>query len=217
MSPRKSALCFIDDDPEEINRFRTSLSNRFVIGAGADPETALEDLRNQGRNKPNLFLVDMYQPDVSANTDDEIKELHDAGEAFLKADAQYRSVLAKLRQTSNVGLQMARDLRKRYWFPPAICFFTRKGNLEDAIMSYEEVKINSIIKKPDPNPFDATDLTLKEAYDIAFQQGSENILGRIEKVIRSSSILGRQAERIVFFVLGVLASIMGGVIIELSV
>ena len=59
---RTKVVCFVDDDPEETRCVREFLGDRFVIGAGQSIPAALEDLRNKGVNKPDLFLLDMYFP-----------------------------------------------------------------------------------------------------------------------------------------------------------
>ena len=104
------AICFVDDDPEEIRRFRRLLASRFVVGAGTSLPAALEDLRAQGRERPDVFALDLYFPEGEPNTDDERAELARAWERFLLAKAELAGVLARLRQSPDGGLALARRI-----------------------------------------------------------------------------------------------------------
>src|ERR1700731_3827843 len=58
--------------------------------------------------------------------------------------------------------QSRRHSRRGILRKPAVVFFTRKGNLEDGILAYEQVKPMAVIKKPDP--WDENDMS-EEAKD----------------------------------------------------
>lgn len=42
---RKRALCFIDDDPSELSRFKRAVEHRYVVGTGTSLAIAEDDLR----------------------------------------------------------------------------------------------------------------------------------------------------------------------------
>jgi CheY-like chemotaxis protein len=176
-------VCFVDDDPEEIRRFRRYLEGRFLVGAGTSLPEALEDLRKQGRDAPDVFALDLYFPRGEPNTPEERAELGRAWSRFLEARAELLGVLGRLRQSPEGGFVLARQLTERFPGIP-VAFFTRKGTLEDAIQALEEGAA-AIVKKPDPTANVSTAGATPEAYDAAFErdlpkvvQGLERALGR---------------------------------------
>ena len=62
MGKSKPPLCFVDDGPDEIRRFKSTFGDRFTIGAGQTLDDALRDLRSQGEDEPSLCVLDMYFP-----------------------------------------------------------------------------------------------------------------------------------------------------------
>ncbi len=202
---KKHAICFVDDDQEEIKRFREALKGRFVIGAGQNPDSALEDLTNQGRKKPDLFLLDLYFPEEGLPTDEDLEKLHDARAAYLKAATTFRTLLTQLNQTSEGGFKIARDLRQNHRI--GIAFFTRKGTLEDAISAYEDHHAVSVIKKPDPNPEDVGSGNLSQAYDNAIKDGAERLEGHILRAIRRASWWGQHRDLVLGLAIGFAGSL----------
>jgi hypothetical protein len=60
-------------------------------------------------------------------------------------------VLSDLGQGIEGGLKLAKEVTSRSWHSRTpFVFFTRKGNLLDAITAYEHSEALSVIKKPDP-------------------------------------------------------------------
>jgi PleD family two-component response regulator len=94
---RKKAICLIDDDPDEIKRFRTSLAPRFIVGARASIASALEDLRAREHERPDLFLLDMYYPESQPDISDRQMRLNKARAKLLCAEAEFYRTLADLR------------------------------------------------------------------------------------------------------------------------
>ncbi|MGA2271081.1 MAG: hypothetical protein ABSH44_21645 [Bryobacteraceae bacterium] len=138
-------------------------------------------------------------------------QLHRAREKFLRAQAEFRSFLAKMGQTSEGGFKIARALASTSRVPYS--FFTRKALLEDAIAAYEDVHAVSVIKKPDPNPsLVAASQDLQDAYDKALEQSSGLVAGQIERAIARSSWWGRHGKTIIGFLLGVAASLVAAVV-----
>src|SRR5713226_8561654 len=123
MSRTKKAVCFVDDDPEEIQRFRCNLEREFDIGSGTSLDEALNDLRAQGRARPNLFLLDLYFPEGPRNTEEELQELARARQEFLRAQAAFLAVLGRLGQSARGGFSLARRLQSESRV--GFAFFTR--------------------------------------------------------------------------------------------
>jgi hypothetical protein len=201
MRKRPFAVCFVDDDPTEISRFKANLGSRFVLGCGTSISNALEDLEKQGRAKPNLFLLDMYHAESAPSVDEAGTKLHQARVKFLKAEAEFYKTLASLRQTSEGGFRNLRDIRSRFRFPRiAVAFFTRKGTIDNAIKAYEDEIQCPVIKKPDPNPTEAADVTensLPNLYDVAFTRDSARVIADIERVIQRSTFTARNRDLLI--------------------
>jgi CheY-like chemotaxis protein len=211
---KKPAVCFVDDDPAEIQRFRNALKDRFMIGVGQDADAALADLKKSGCKKPDLFLVDLYFPDTGTLPQSALEELHRARGVYLKAEKKFRALLARQGQSSEGGFRIARDLRKTHRI--GVAFFTRKGTLEDAISAYEDHDAVSVIKKPDPDSEVAAD-QLPAAYDGAMQNAADLLAGQILRAIRRCSWWGRHRDHVAGLALGVIASLIATAIWSVSV
>ena len=203
---KPAGICFVDDDPAELKRFRDALAGRFVIGAGQDPNSALADLKAKGRNVPDLFLLDLYFPQGGALPESALSELHTARGVYLKAEREFRALLAQQGQSAEGGFRLARDIRKNHKI--GVAFFTRKGILEDAISAYEDHGAVSVIKKPDPDLEDLDADQLPAAYDRAMQEQAELLAGQISRAIGRSSWWGQHRDHILGFALGLIASLL---------
>jgi DNA-binding NtrC family response regulator len=196
---KPKSICFVDDDPEEVRRFRDNLKARYRVGAGTSIDQAFEDLKKNGGKRPKLFLFDLYYPTGPLSTKTELEELAHARQEFLKAEARFREVLCKLRQSSDGGFRLARIVRKRR-IPFA--FFTRKGTLEDAIAAYEGGAL-SVIKKPDPNE---DQNKLENPLDLAFSSNVDNLNRAIEEALTRTTLWWKYKKVIVGIVIGLLAN-----------
>jgi len=186
------ALCFVDDDADEVRRFREQLGGTFLIGAATSLPDAVERLRRQGRGEPDLFVLDLYFPEGPPNTAEELRELAGAWAHFLEAKAAFAGVLQRLRQSSQGGLALARSVRAA--FPGArFSFFTRKGTLEDAI-EVLGAGAASIIKKPDPTDEERAGRPVSEAYDLAFRRALPTVLRGIACALRDAGVRGGGGE-----------------------
>ena len=123
MKRRKHAICYIDDDPDEVRRFAENLRQYFIIGAGASLKEAMAELRAAGCRKPALFVLDLFFVEGAATTGEQHEKLYMARENFLKAQASYRSVLAGLEQSRQGGLELAQKVRQH--FGPCGYIFSR--------------------------------------------------------------------------------------------
>ena len=185
---RKAAVCFVDDDPEEVRRFRRLLANRFVVGAGTSLPAALEDLRAQGRERPDVFALDLDFPEGEPNTDDERADLARAGVRFLEAKAELTGVLARLRQSPEGGLALARRIGGEFPGIP-VAFFTRKGTLEDAIAALES-GADAIVKKPDPDDRERAGWSTAEACDAALARDLPKVVRGLERALARCGRVG---------------------------
>jgi hypothetical protein len=195
MRKRKFALCFVDDDPDELSRFKTYLKKHYFIGVGTTLARAVSDLRKTYKGKVDLFVLDMYFP-LKQNSDAERERLDQTWEKFCAADSELKSVLGRMQQTFDGGRNLAKQAKSRR---APFVFFTRKGNLHDAIVAYEDTGALSVIKKPDPaNPNKTrSKLAIKIARDKALKNDvtrEDGIVRRIDLAIeRASPSLSGQA------------------------
>jgi CheY-like chemotaxis protein len=175
------AVCFVDDDPDEVRRFRLLLGGRFLVGAGTSLPAALADLRGQGRERPDVFALDLYFPRGESNTDEERAELARAWAGFLEAKAELAAVLARLRQSPEGGLALARRVAAEFPGVP-VAFFTRKGTLEDAIEALD-AGAASIVKKPDPDTLEYDGTSAVEACDAALARDLPKVVRGLERAL----------------------------------
>jgi CheY-like chemotaxis protein len=171
----------VDDDPEEVRRFRRFLASRFVVGAGTSLPAALADLRAQGRERPDVFALDLYFPEGEPNTDDERAELARAWVRFLEAKAELTAVLERLRQSPEGGLALAGRIAADFPGVP-VTFFTRKGTLEDAIAALE-AGVAAIVKKPDPDDHERAGWSTADACDAAFARELPKVVQGLERAL----------------------------------
>ncbi len=177
---RKHSLCFIDDDPAEIARFKRAVGGEFFLGAGTSLDAALKDLRAQGKKHADLFVLDMYFPSAGANTAAELSKLGKAWDDFRAAEAALKNVLADLGQSTAGGRALASQISSRRFFGRTpFVFFTRKGNLLDAIEAYEQIGALGVIKKPDPRGSVSEPERIK-AYDDAIVENRDTLIRALE-------------------------------------
>ncbi|MGA2625171.1 MAG: hypothetical protein ABSF91_15045 [Bacteroidota bacterium] len=204
---KPKSICFVDDDPEEIRRFRENLKARYCIGAGTSVSQALEDLKKNGGRRPKLFLFDLYYPTGPLNTKTELEELAHARQEFLKAETKFKEVLCKLRQSSDGGFRLARIIHKNRIRKIPFAFFTRKGTLEDAIAAYDGGAV-SIIKKPDPNQDQNKS---GNPLDMAFSSNLNNISRAIEEALTRSTFWWKYRWIIVTLIIGLVSGFLSSI------
>lgn len=228
------SLCFVDDDPDEVERFRQTFANvkqngtmRFFVGAGTSLQSARNDLRaaNRGsgllnriwRRRVDLYVLDMYFPRGGTNHPDELRRLGKAWDNFREAERQLKAVLSDLGQDFEGGRRLAAEVSSgsRVFGKTPFVFFTRKGNLSDAITAYEEVRALSVIKKPDPrSAFQESER--KGAYDEAMLLNRENIIRAFESAIARGSLKYQYKDEVRGFILGVVSSVAVAILIWLA-
>jgi CheY-like chemotaxis protein len=175
------SVCFVDDDPEELRRFRQLLGRRFVVGGGTSLEAALADLRSQGLERPDVFALDLYFAEGAPSTEAERAELARAWARFLEAKEELGATLARLRQSPTGGLALARRVGREVPGVP-VAFFTRKGTLEDALEGLE-AGASAIVKKPDPDARERQAWPVGEALDAALARELPKVVRGLERAL----------------------------------
>jgi hypothetical protein len=213
---RKYSLCLVDDDENELKRFKKAFGDEYYVGTGTNLNKAESDLaatlpRHRfnfwSRQKVNLYVLDMYYPRGTTNTPEQRAQLAKTWSDFCKSNRKLKEVLTNLDQSFDGGRELADQVKRRGFVrTPPFVFFTRKGNLEDAVMAYEQVKAVAVIKKPDPWDDD----TSEEAKDTALYDSRETIIRKLQAAITSASFVYQHKEAIlsslIGFITGVLAN-----------
>jgi hypothetical protein len=165
----KKAVCFVDDDAEELERFRESTKEHHIVGAGTTLDKALDELRAQRVKRPDLFLLDLYYgPHTNEAKRAEISALDGQLTAL---EAKMRALLVEAGQSPQGGFDLAGEVHKRFPGIPRV-FFSRKAFLEDALRAQKEGL--PLLEKPDPNA-DDTGVTEKERKDSASKRHADQI------------------------------------------
>lgn len=163
-----------------------------------------------GDRRADLYVLDMYYPTGTTNTPVQRAKLAAAWGNCCKANRELKIILAELHQTFDGGRELAAQVARRGLVRKSpFAFFTRKGNLEDAIHAYEQLKLKpiAIIKKPDP--WDETE-TSEIAKDDALLASRDTIRKRLNQAIDNAGFFYRHKETIVAsvlsFVIGILVN-----------
>jgi hypothetical protein len=207
------SICFIDDDINELNRFKQFMGTKFKIGVGLSPSAAREDLKDRtGLTEPDLYLLDLYYPTDRTPTESELQRLAEARRAYLVAEAKFSAVLAELGQSSDGGIELSRQVGGVF------AFFSRKATFEDAIKALKAGAIG-LIKKPDPTS-DALNASasVNEAYDKAFAAHAPAIERELQKALQKTEWWNRHKTLLGWlggFVVGVAASAIAGALLGL--
>jgi hypothetical protein len=206
---KRRSLCFVDDDPTELARFKTAMAGDYFVGAGTSLTRALNDLKTvQGSRRVDLYVLDMYYPREGTNSPEELARLGQAWDKFREADRALRKVLSDLGQSIEGGLKLAKEIGSRglHSRTPFV-FFTRKGNLLDAITAYEHSEALSVIKKPDPrDDFDESSRSV--AYDKAMIADKSSLTRAFDSAIHRGGFWFRHKHHIEGFIIGIASSLL---------
>lgn len=198
-------LCVVDDDPEEIRRFRESMSTWFIIGGGTSLDLAREDLRSQGHSSPDLYVLDLYYPE-GGSTPEQLEKLANARKEMLDSQAAFAAVLAKLGQTTQGGFRLAERL-SRFGRRAPFVFFSRKAMVEDVGGALRHGAL-AIIKKPDPTAEELTTNPLPTAYDKALARGAHDVARQIEDAFHQSTFGWKYGKTIIGAIIGAVITLL---------
>ena len=214
---KKRSLCFVDDDPDELARFKQAMSAEYLVGVGTDPTRALDDLhRVQGGKRVDLWVLDMYYPRQGANTRDELDKLGRAWDAFRRAEIAFQRVLSDLGQNIDGGLKVAHDVKSQGGLSTTpFVFFTRKGSVFDAVTAFEQGAL-TVVKKPDPRgDFDTANR--KEAYDKAMIEDRDSLIRTFNRAITNANFWIRHKAHFQGFIVGSASSLLASAVYGLGV
>ena len=188
------SICYVDDDREEVQRFREVLRERYIVGAGATLDEALEELRQQRVRKPDIFVLDLYYgPEMQDAVRQQIAEIDDQIQAL---EQQIRALLTQAQQSTDGGFGLAQEAQAKFPQKPMV-FFSRKAFLQDALASYERGL--RVLEKPDPND---ADRGTPDPYIAAFQRHADNIARSLDRIININTWWARNREWLSGFCVG---------------
>ena len=92
-------LCFIDDDRNELERFKQAIaSDELIVGTGTMGGEALNDIAAQGKRRflgllppsrhVDPYVLDMYYPTGGSSSDAQLSKLGKAWDEFRAAEAR---------------------------------------------------------------------------------------------------------------------------------
>jgi len=205
---RKRAICFVDDDEEEIRRFRKYMGDRYIIGAGRTLNDALKELQGQGRRKPDLFLLDLY---YGPSTKEDMRaRISDAYEKLSAEGMKLQVQLLQAGQSTKGGFQLAEEAQQKHKNVARV-FFSRKAFVKDCEEAHE--RGIAVLKKPDPGEEDSG-RTRADRYDAAFRRHLDEIFRHIDRMMDQSTWWMRHRQLVAGFGLGVGASVAASFIFE---
>jgi predicted nucleotide-binding protein len=175
----KKSVCYVDDDRDELRRFRNTFQDRYILGTGTTLKEALDDL---GNNKPDLFLLDLYFGPIP--TADQRRKMLKADAKLTKHEQEVRLLLAKFKQTPEGGFSLADQVATRCPGVPRV-LFSRKAFLKDAMQAHE--KDLPLLEKPDPEG--------GEDLDAALKRNAEQIIRKIDQIVYQNSFWAWRGQR----------------------
>jgi hypothetical protein len=197
----KKSVCYVDDDQDEIRRFRKFMGDRYIVGAGVTLDDALQELEESRVRKPDLFLLDLYYgPETLPQKRDEIAA---ADERLSKDEDDFRRLMVASGQSPDAGFNLAAEAQRRY--PSTVrALFSRKAFLQDALRAHE---MNlPLLEKPDPdtNNADANDegATTSDRLDEAFRRHADQIAKSLDRIVNLNTWWVRNRQRVEGFSTG---------------
>jgi hypothetical protein len=192
----KKAVCFVDDDADELRRFRVSMQDHYILGAGPTLDKATDELQAQRVKVPDLFLLDLYYgPHTNEAKRAEIAALDGQLSAL---EAKMRALLVEARQSPQGGFDLAGEVHKRFPGVPRV-FFSRKAFLEDALRAQKDGL--PLLQKPDATADDIA-ATEKDSKDAAFKRHAEQIRRSLDERINLNTWWVRNRQKVESFSTG---------------
>jgi CheY-like chemotaxis protein len=98
------SLCFIDDDPAELARFKKAMGKEYSVGVGTSLTRALDDLEQvQSSRHVDLYVLDMYFPREGQTLPKNYSNLDGPGIAFAKQKLPFEKYSPILVRVSKVA------------------------------------------------------------------------------------------------------------------
>jgi len=154
MKHESTVVCFIDDDPSEVQAFENVFGNEFndfTVVADTTPQKVLDKLERE-KLKANLFILDLYFATGQASSELERNRMIELKEEVDKAQKQLSDYLSSIGQSRDGGIEIMQYIHDHYPATP-IVFYTRKGTLDDAVVCVDK-GADGVLPKAAPTHFD---------------------------------------------------------------
>lgn len=195
---KNKIICFIDDDENELERFRKIMENDYNCIIGQSYKDCVAKLENAGLKKPHLWIVDLFFPkEGNQNSLEEIQEMNDRYAKLRKETLDFRNYLNNINQDNEGGLRLLERCKKNYHAP--VIMFTRKGTLDDAILCMDK-GADAILRKPMPDKWSENRNEQKDALDQAMLDCKKNLIDKFEEVIERNKWWHRYKAKLTFVV-----------------
>jgi CheY-like chemotaxis protein len=154
-------ICFIDDDGDfEIPLFRDVFGSEYDIIAATGYDDARKQIDERPGWTPDLFVLDLYFPDGSPDTEaiatlknkplelpDDRAGIRTGYTNYLRAQLRLQDILAAHKQGPGGGLRLATMVARDFPETP-IVFYSRKATFEDAVRCLATKGVRWVEKKP---------------------------------------------------------------------
>ena len=151
MKERPTVVCFIDDDPAEVQAFKDVFGEDFKVITSTTPRPVLTELR-QRNLRANLFVLDLYFAEGRASSEQERDRMVALKSEVDRSQKALSDYLGTVGHSCDGGLQIMQYLRENYPTTPVV-FFTRKGTLADAVACVD-AGADGVFPKAMPEQFD---------------------------------------------------------------
>lgn len=198
----RNVVCFVDDDPAEIQRFDKAMGTRFTCVTATTYEKCRERLRKE-RLKPDLWVLDLFFPSGGrSNSRSELEQMADKYAELERRLREFRGFLASIGQSTSGGLSLLKRCLEDYRVP--VVMFTRKGTLDDAIQCLDH-GATDVLKKPMPSELDGTHDDKQAQLDEAIIGHADYLEEHFRRAIRANTFWNKH-RAIIMLALGALLS-----------
>ena len=181
---KRKVVCFVDDDPSELEAFDRVFGGDFSLVVGTTSTAVLEELSKK-ELKPNLFVLDLYFSEGPASSDSERDRMVQLKNEVDQAQKRLSDYLTTIRQSRNGGIAIMERIRRDYPATP-IVFYTRKGTLDDAVVCMDK-GADEVLPKAAPTSFNP-DLDRLSQIQQAAQEHHDTLVERFSRMASSPSL-----------------------------
>lgn len=193
----KRTICFIDDDRNELLRFKKAMMSHHEVITGLNYKECRGQLKKYNLKKPDLWVLDLYFPKSGVtNTAEQRSEMNQRYHQLTESIRNFRSYLEEIGQGSSGGLELLEKCKKDR---TPVLFLTRKGTLDDAIQCIDK-GAERVLRKPMPSSWPEEENMITGALDKAMIDGAPNLMDYFEDVISKNSHWNKYKHIYVLFI-----------------
>ncbi len=184
----KRTICFIDDDVNELTRFKDAMKRVYKVITGSSYEECSDKLKKHKLKKPDLWVLDLYFPTGSAtNTPKHRSEMDQRYHKLVESIRKFRAFLVDIGQGPSGGLENLEKCKKDR---VPVLFLTRKGTLDDAVECIDKGAERVLRKPMAPRGTKAENMSTG-VLDKAMSNDAGKLRGYFDDAISKNSHLNR--------------------------